>query len=222
MIVVIGSPAARLGERDVRASGLVADVARAVVQSGAAAQIVGRVGDDPAGDAVLLDLAAAGIGHVAVLRAAGQPTAVRPEPAIDDDVSPATALDEEPTDPATEPAPAAESGLSIDSGDVDLALRYLPDYRVVVVAADLDHAAWATVTAAASWSGAHLIGLVGAGAAPPDLPADATLLERPADDADGTFADMVGRYAAAIDAGDEPAAAFALAASGSGWASVAD
>jgi hypothetical protein len=33
---------------------------------------------------------------------------------------------------------------------------------------------------------------------------------------------MVGRYAAALDAGEEPKAAFAAASSGSGWASVSD
>ena len=192
------------------------------VQGGAAVQVVGRVGDDAAGDAVLLDLAAAGIGHVAILRAAGQPTAVRAEPATDDDAPPGAALDDEEAGPDDGRATDGGEGLSIDAGDLDLALRYLPDYRVVIVATDLDPAAWATVIAASSWSGAHVMGLVGAGGAPAGLPDDAMVLERPADDADGTFAAMVGRYAAGIDAGEEPAAAFAAASSGTGWASVPD
>lgn len=223
MVVVIGAPGGQGYPTGIRATGLAMDVARAAVAAGAAVQIIGRVGDDAAGDAVLLDVAAAGIGHVAVLRASGQPTTVRPEPATDDETASGAALDDEPTDPDDGAAPAPrDEGLSIDAGDLDLALRYLPDYRVLVVATDLDPAAWETVTAATSWSGAYLMGLVGPDGAPADLPEDATILERPADDADGTFAAMVGRYAAGLDAGEEPAAAFAAASSGSGWASVAD
>jgi hypothetical protein len=92
---------------------------------------------------------------------------------------------------------------------------------VIVVAADLDPAGWSTVIAAASWSGAHLIGLVKPGDEPADVPADATILQRPETD-DGSFAAMVGRYAAALDAGDEPAAAFASASTEAGWATVRD
>jgi hypothetical protein len=221
MVVVIGSPAGRLGGHGVRASGLAVDAARAAVQSGGAVQVVGRVGDDAVGDAVLLDMAAAGIGHVAVLRAAGQPTSVQPEPATDD-AAPGAALDDEKAEADDGRAADGENELAVDAGDLELALRYLPDYRVLVVATELDPPAWATVIAATSWSGAHLIGLVRAGGAPADVPEDATILERPAADADGTFAAMVGRYAAGLDSGEEPAAAFAAASNGSGWASVAD
>lgn len=222
MVVIVGSSAARLGDRDVRAVGLAVDVARAAVGAGAVVQVVGRVGDDPTGDAVLLDMAASGIGHVAVLRAAGQPTPVRPELASDDERALGAALDDELAEASPPEARAPDDGLTIDAGDLDLALRYLPDYRVLVVAADLDRAAWSTVVAAASWSGAHLVALIAPEGEAPDLPGDATILERAGDDADGTFAALVGRYVAALDAGEEPRVAFAQAARGAGWANVVD
>ena len=78
MIVVVGSPIAEPVGPAIRAGGLGADIARRATASGAAVQIVGRVGEDAAGDEVLLSLAAAGIGHVAVLREPGRPTPAAP------------------------------------------------------------------------------------------------------------------------------------------------
>ena len=43
-------------------------IAKAIAGAGRSVQIVGRVGDDAAADAVLQDLARAGVGHVAILR----------------------------------------------------------------------------------------------------------------------------------------------------------
>ena len=221
MLVVIGGPGGEVGAAGVRATGLAMDVARAAVAAGAAVQVVARVGDDAAGDAVLLDLAGAGVGHVAVLRGIGLPTPVQSRLETNDELVLGTALEAEGDPGAREPEDA-DAGLPIDADDLELALRYLPDYRVVVVASELDPASWATAVAAAEWAGAALVGVVRTGTQVPDLPADATVLERPSDDADGTFASMVGRYAAGLDAGEDPAAAFAAASSGSGWASVAD
>ncbi len=70
---------------------------------------------------------------------------------------------------------------------------------------------------AAEFASAHLVVLVGEGSAPPEgLPADALVLQAPADDPDGAFATLVGAYAAALAAGEAPADAFA-AARGASW-----
>ncbi|MBA2380760.1 MAG: hypothetical protein H0V73_01500 [Chloroflexi bacterium] len=117
-----------------------------------------------------------------------------------------------------DPLPA---GLSVDSGDLELALRYVPDYRVVVLAADLDAPSLAAVVTAAAWSGARLVALVPAGSAVDAIPSDATVLERPTTD-DGAFAATVAAYAVALDQGIEPAEAFKEAQRVGGWAAVAD
>ena len=237
MIVVVGSPIARPEASGLAASGLAAAVARAAAMAGAAVQVVGRVGEDAAGDAVLLDLAAAGVGHVAVLREAGRQTPTAPpranataspdgpelgemligdgdgEAADEDGASAAAVDDDEPAEP---------DGLSVDAGDLQLALRYVPDYRVLVLAADLPPDALAAVVAGAAWSGAHLIALVGDVSAPPGLPDAATVLARPASDPDGAFARIVAAYAVALDGGATPDAAFAAAQRAGGWAAVAD
>ncbi len=233
MIVVVGSPIARPAAAGLVASGLAAAVARSAAAAGAAVQVVGRVGEDAAGDAVLLDLAAAGAGHVAVLREAGRqtPTAA---PRTNASASPdgpelGEVLVGEPGGAAQdgdgdegEDAPAEPDGLSVDAGDLQLALQYVPDYRVLVLATDLPPDALAAVVAGAAWSGAHLIALVGDGSAPPALPEAATVLLRPARDPDGAFARIVAAYAVALDGGAAPDAAFAAAQRSAGWAAVAD
>ena len=213
MLVVVGSPAARFVGSELRAAGIAADVARAIASGGGAVQIVGRVGEDAAGDAVLLDLAGAGVDHVAVLRVAGETTPLIPEDGGDDLPAGTVLADERPT---TEPS---MQGLPLDAADLDLALRYLPDYRVIVITAGLDGAAIATVVAAAGWSEARLIVLVDGRGEPGDLPSDATVLEQPAD-ADAAFAALIARYAIELDRGTDPGAAFATASSDAGWASV--
>ena len=71
----------------------------------------------------------------------------------------------------------------------------------------------------ARWANAALI-LVVDGEAPPDLGSatDAIVLEAPVDDPDGAFATIVGRLAAALDAGADPATAFRDVVTTSGWA----
>jgi hypothetical protein len=208
-VIVVGNPHWINGASDSRAAGAAVAVARAASTSGAEVQLVGKIGEDAAGDAVLLDLAKAGIAHVAVLRDPGivTPTA---QAAPDE-----TTVDG--ADPGAPPQPESP-GARLDAGDIALALRYLTDYRVIVVAQPLDDAAMAAAVSAGTWSNAALVVLVPAGRQPPaDLPDTATVFETPPDDADETFAGMVGRYAAALDRGEDPATAFAAVTSDSGW-----
>jgi hypothetical protein len=57
-----------------------------------------------------------------------------------------------------------------------------------------------------------------AGAPVPDgLPPDAIVFEAPDEDPDGVFAAMVGSFAAALDDGDDPGAAFNATVQAAGW-----
>jgi hypothetical protein len=234
VIVVVGSPIAQPSGRDVVAGGLSSAIAAAMAAAGAAVQVVGRVGEDAAGDAVLLDLAAAGIGHVAILREPGRPTPAAPPrpgesaspdgPALGESLLDETAFDDAGPRPNGSDADGSEppSGLSVDAADLELALRYVPDYRVLVIAADLDLPALDAVVAAAGWSGAHLVALLLEGVPAEGIPDGATVLQRPAGDPDGAFAAMVAAYAVALDQGTDPAVAFTAAQRAAGWAAVAD
>jgi len=221
VIVVVGSPAGRQTVQGIVAAGVAATVARVAAAAGAEVQLVGKVGEGAVGDAVLLSLAHANVGHVAVLRDASAPA-----PLASDGMESEAVLDPIEGDPGVEESSAAQAAVprepSLDSGDLQLALRYLPDYRVVVVADPLDEAAMSTVVAAGRWAGAQLIVVVAAGSTAPGVPDDATVLESPAADADGAFAAVVGAYAAALDRGASPAEAFAMASAESGWAAVTD
>jgi hypothetical protein len=204
------------------ASGVAATVARIAAAAGADVQLVGKVGEGPAGDAVLLSLAQSHVGHVAVLRDASTATPVarispEPEALLGDDGRLSNDADGEPAQPNDGP-----DALTLDGGDLQLALRYLPDYRVVVVADALDDLALRTVGAAARWAGAQLIVVVVAASKAAAIPDEATVLEAPAVDPDGAFAAVVGAYAAALDRGAPPAEAFASASAGSGWSAVVD
>ena len=223
MIVVVGSPVGRRTEHGIDAGGVAATIARVAAAAGSDVQLVGRVGEGPTGDAVLLALAQAGIGHATVLRDASHPTPIArnaEEPdvvigEIDDDAT-------EPADGRAAEDPAVQGQPSLDGGDLQLALGYLPDYRVVVIAEALDESALAPVVAAARWAGARLIVVVPTGTIGHGLPDDATVLESPPIDPDGAFATVVGAYAGALDRGAEPAEAFASASTGSGWSAVPD
>ena len=210
MIVVVGSPIGRRTLNRLEPAGLAVAVARAAAAAGVTVQLVGKVGDGPDGDAILVSLAEAGVGHVALLRD------LESVPTIEDRESESsTAGDVVARDETLHRLPA---GAPLDAGDLALALRYLPDYDVVVVAQPLDPAAGDAVLEAARWAGAKLVVIAPMAAA---LPEEATVLEPPDDDAEGAFATMVGRYAAALSRGDAPADAFAEASSGTGWAPAA-
>jgi hypothetical protein len=219
VIVVVGSPLVGVTQAGLRAAGIAAGIARAAAAAGAEVQVVGKVGEDPGGEAVLLDLAASLVGHVAILRDPSRPTpaiaqAGDDDPAFDDD-------DESTmTEDGTSIAPA--DGLSLEPADIELALRYLPDYRVLVIAEPLAEGSLRVATAAAAWNGAALVVIVPRGSAPPVPGDDATVIEAPPDDPDDAFAGIVGAYAAAIDRGEEPKEAFSSASSTLGWSAVAD
>src|SRR3954464_1831849 len=68
MIVVVGNPMARSTELGGGVEGAPARAAVAAARAGATVQLVGKAGEDPAGDAVLRVPAAAGVGPVAVPR----------------------------------------------------------------------------------------------------------------------------------------------------------
>jgi hypothetical protein len=219
MIVVIGSVSYLETEAGPEAGGLAARVARTVADHGHAVQLVGKVGEDDAGDAVMLALARHGIGHVAMLREAGRPT-----PQVEVQADESTASDEMTT-AGNDAAPSAETADDprLETADVDLALRYLTEFAVLVLADQVDDAMSRVVASAADWSDARLVAVVPAGEVEPTgLPPDAIVFEAPTADPDGVFASMVGSFAAALDDGDEPGAAFRAAVASEGWTALAD
>jgi hypothetical protein len=231
VIVVVGQPAYRppTDSAPGAAAGRAVGVARAAVAAGALAQLIGKVGADKAGDALLIDLARAGIGHAAVLLDPGRPTAVAPTPTVGDlgdDPAASPRLDEGPERVDDSEAPAEpvddEPRLGLDAADVDLGLRYLTGYSVIVTAEPLSDATLAIVAEAAAYAGAHLVVVTQSGTPGPviDRNVPSTLLEAPADDPDEQFAGVVGRYAAALDTGAAAEEAFRTALGASGWEPV--
>jgi hypothetical protein len=218
VIVVIGSPIGWLREGAVVPTGTPARAALAAAAAGRQVQLVGRTGDDPTADALLLSLANGGVGHVALLRDPARRTPLVPEPSSED-AGPAI-----PEDDPSVPAPEPPSISSLDAGDVDLGLRYLTNFTVVVLAEPADPGVARVVADAASWNGARLVVVVGAGAEPPaELPPDAIVFEAPIDDPDGDFAALVGRFAAALDDGADAGVAFRSSLAEEGWTeAVAD
>ena len=172
-------------------AGLPAEVAIAAARAGARVELVGSVGDDADGDAVAIGLARAGVGHAALLRDPGAAT-------------PRTGRREQRLP-------------RLDGEDVELGLRYLVDYRVLVVAEPVTSDVQRVALDAASYHGAAVVAIVPAGGrASDELAAAATVLEAPADE-HALFADLVGRYAAGLDEGREPGEAFRMASRSTGW-----
>jgi hypothetical protein len=190
VIVIVGNPGWRARD-PVGPAGRTCEIALAAAARGSGVEIVGRAGDDRDGDALMVALAKGGVGHVAVLRDAAHPTG------IDADA------------PVLEPA------------DVSLGLQYLTTYHVLVVADDVPDAVVPVAMEAAGFAGAHLVLLVPVGPAgavrATPAAADATVLAAPKGDDDGAFARLVGVYAAEVDGGTDPAAAFAAAVASAGW-----
>jgi hypothetical protein len=212
VIVVVGSPEGRIVEGRIALTGTAGETARAAAAAGAEVQLVGRVGGDPAADALLLALAEAGVGHVAVLRDPARPTPVEGE-AVGDGSD-----DLDPVDTAAEPTGPRHPPIELDAGDVDLGLRYLTEFAVLVVAPPATADVLRVAVDGARWASAGLVLVVDA-EAPPDLalPPAAIDLEAPEDDPDGAFASVVGRLAAALDRGAPPDAAFAQVVESAGW-----
>jgi sugar/nucleoside kinase (ribokinase family) len=224
VIVVVGQPTYRplldssrslIGTTRPIASGLAVECARAAVAAGSEVQLVAKVGTDPEGDAILLELARDSIGHVAVLRDASLST---PIVAVDPVEDPAEGVLEEPDEVGHASEARDQPNLQpvLEAADVELALRYLSVFAVVVAAQPLGDATLAVIADAASYSGARVV-IVGEGVALPGSGADATVLVAPATDQDGRFAALVGRYAAGLDAGTAPDESFSNAVRESGW-----
>jgi sugar/nucleoside kinase (ribokinase family) len=131
MIVVVGTPAWRTAE-PAGPDGRACLVALAAAARGAAVELIGRAGDDPAGDALLLALAKARVGHVALLRDPARPTPVLAGTADD-----ATSVADPESNAGATPTAAAASGPILEPADVSLGLRYLPSYDVIVVTDDV-------------------------------------------------------------------------------------
>ena len=188
MIVVVGNPNARSSPTGIEAGGPAAFVALAAAAAGSEVQLVARVVDDAAGDAMLQHLTAAGVAHVATLR-----------------------------------QPPTPDGPILEAADLDLALRYLTNVGVLVLA-EHDPALARVAVDAAAWNHAALVVLLPPGApVPDDLPAEATVLASPDSDPDGAFGSLVGGYAAALDAGADPATAFRMTITEArAWSPVSD
>jgi hypothetical protein len=206
MIVVVGAPAWRAGEPGAPA-GRTCEVALAAVRNGGRVELVGRVGDDPTGDRLLIALALAGVGHAAVLRDPARSTPVLPEPHAEPDGAPDDPF-AAPDDPPPAPPLAAYDGPPLQPADVALGLQYLTAFGVLVLSDDAPASVVPACVEGAAFAGAQVVVLVGGNADLPDgLPEDATVIAVPADD-DGSLAALVGRYAARLDAGERPAEAF--------------
>jgi hypothetical protein len=219
MIVVIGCPIGRLADGAIVAAGMSSGVALSAAGAGRGVQLVGRVGDDPTADAIVLDLARGGVGHVALLRDGTRATPL--EPAAPD----GTEIDDAEEAGVAEAAdlPVAPPGPPLDAADVDLGLRYLTEFAVLVIADPVDAATIATVSEAAGWVDARLIVVVPHDAPVPDgLPADAVVFEAPEADPDGVFATLVGHFAAGLDDGADPEAAFRASIGSDGWSDAVE
>lgn len=223
MIVIIGPvafrPASPAGGDVVGASG---GAAIAAAAAGASVELLAKIGEDGAGEELLLALARGGVGHLAILRDAARPTAIAPawdegdpdgvEAAIGELIAAVAAV--EPAPDGRVPVPP---GLVLEAADVSLGLRYLREYRVVVAVEPLAEDVAAVVADAASFADAALVVVAVPGVVLPDAYAGATVIEAPPEDPDGDFAALVGRFAAALDRGEPPADALQAAVAAGGW-----
>jgi hypothetical protein len=199
--------------------GLAPEIATAAAAAGARVELISKAGDDPAGDAVLIALARAGVGHVATLRDPARLTPVRPlpnEPTDPADPALEAAVDrvadsESDAKPQASSPPSSPSASdlepALDAADVALALQYLTDFEVLV-AVHASPELLAEGISATRYSGARLVVVVPPESdVPSGLPADALVVAAAADDAEGVGR-RIGRYAAALSRGDDAAAAY--------------
>ena len=106
-------------------------------------------------------------------------------------------------------------GAGLEPADLELALRYLPEVRAIILVAP-DPSLIPPAAAASGWSGAGLVivatssggATLDTGSAP-----QAIVLEAPSVDRDATFAGLVAALAARLDAGEDLAAAWRQTAS---------
>jgi hypothetical protein len=204
VIVVLGRPTLAAAadepasEQDqAQLVGRAAEIALGARAAGAEVQLVGAIPDDQAGDAIVLALGHAGIGHAALLR------------------DPAARLEE--GRPARLDAGDVSLGLSYVADCRVLVVAEPLPADALAVAADAASYHGAHLVAV----------LQGNSAEPNvPLPGTTTLLREPSEenrdssDADD-FAAAIGRYAAELDRGTRPADAF-RAALGAGWERVSE
>jgi hypothetical protein len=124
---------------------------------------------------------------------------------------------------ATLRQPATPDGPILDAADLELALRYLTNVGVLVLAGD-DPGLTRVAVEASAWNHAALVVILQRGAAVPiELPPEATVLAAPEADPDGAFGTLVGAYAAALDRGVDAATAFKTTITEAGdWSQVTD
>lgn len=204
MIVVVGAPTWRDAD-PAGPAGLACEIAVAAAARGRRVELVGRIGDDPNGDALLIALNRAGVGHAAVLRdpTRATPVAAPPDPA--DAVADDLAADPSPTS-------ATVDGPRLEPADVSLALSYLTAFSVLVVTDEVAPATLPATIDGAAFAEAHLVLLIAPGAAAPEgLPAASTVLGVPGAGEAGAFGTVVGVYADGLDAGLDPGRAFRAA-----------
>jgi sugar/nucleoside kinase (ribokinase family) len=193
MIAIVGRPGLaaprREGVQD-GVSGVAAFAAQAAASLGSEVQLVGSVGEDREGDEAIVRLGRAGVGHAAVLR----------DPA---GATPVAGLDRRPTP-------------RLDREDVALGLSYISECRVLVLAEPLPPDVRAAAREAAAYHGALIVAVVASDAPVDDLGPDATLFEAPQEE-EARFGELLGRYAAALDAGLPAERAFSDAVLATGW-----
>ncbi len=242
MIVVIGLPVYTDEEGELCAGGLAVEIGAEARRRGSQVELAGKVGGDGPGDAVVVALSRMGVGHAALLRDPARPTPLLVAGAegaegtegavgaaggaaaqvvpVDPDQADATGESSPESFRLLPEDPAARPGL--EAGDIQMALRYLTGPAVVVVAENLGEAALAAGVAGAAFSQARLIVLTDSETGSfVGIPDSATVLERPVVD-DGSFARLVGTFAASLDAGNDPARAFRDGVSAAGWEPSAD
>jgi sugar/nucleoside kinase (ribokinase family) len=200
VIVVVGSPVvpAETLRPARRASGLPVAIALSAHAAGARVEVVGKVGDDTEGDEIAVELEREGVGHAALAR--------------------------DPVSATPREAAVGVAGLPLATADVDLALRYLTD-ATVIVSVWADAVVAGAIADAARYAGAHLVVVERGGDGPSAEVAgeaatdaeDATTRFRAPAEGDGAIAEVVGRYAAALDRGEEPKKAFRAATDEIGW-----
>ncbi|NBW31955.1 MAG: hypothetical protein EBR48_04875 [bacterium] len=128
MIVVIGTLSARAEGSAFGLGDYSATVAIALAAAGEPVEMVSKIGVDAAGEALITKLAAAGIGHVALIRDGTLATAVE----------------------------GADS-LEMDAADLQLALRYLTSFNAVLLVDPADDSVVTTVMDACTYVGARLV-----------------------------------------------------------------
>jgi hypothetical protein len=227
VIVVIGAVAYRPGPAGAGlAVGLAAGVAAAAAAEGSAVEILARIGEDGAGEELLLALARSRVGHLAVLRDPARPTPFAAPDAASadeaDDLAPGLLAADTSTErpagrSAGEPPAGGPAFATLEPADLSLGLRYLREYDVVVAVEPLPADSGTVVADAAAFAGAALVVVTREGTPASSAYPEATLFGAPTEDPEGAFARVVGRYAAALDRGVVPAAAFRAATETDGW-----